>query len=422
MGARWLLLCTTTTIAVVAGRADAWQVEVGAGEHDRENVPVSVELPADIRITGTPYLVEMQTGARIPAQIESGTPRRLWWILRRPLAAGAKRVYGLESRDASPDGAAGAGRPTPRVTLVENSATISAAIGERPVLQYNKQPPPVPAGVKASVARSGYLHPVWNPREQVVTDDYASDHAHQHGIMLAWRKATFRGRAMNFWETQEGAGSIRHMETVRTVNGPVFGELVVRLSHFDPRTAEGRGDVLDETWQVRIYNVQDTFLFDLVSSQQCATNDPLTLEEYHYGCLAVRGARAWQSGPHGFLTSEGLSREDGDSSRARWCGISGPLDGESTGVTVFCHPDNFRAPQPVRLHPRMPYFCFTPAALGPFRISPGKPYVSRYRFAVHIGDPEPQQMNARYADFVAPPVAKLVDGGGTEQRPADSGR
>jgi hypothetical protein len=67
------------------------------------------------------------------------------------------------------------------------------------------------------------------------------------------------------------------------------------------------------------------------------------------------------------------------------------------------HSQNFRAPQPVRLHPGKPYFCFAPMILGDFAIEPGKPYVSRYRYYLHTGEPD-QAVNERiWNDYADPP-------------------
>ena len=78
------------------------------------------------------------------------------------------------------------------------------------------------------------------------------------------------------------------------------------------------------------------------------------------------------------------------------------------GVTIMDHPDNFCFPQPVRLHPYMPYFCFAPAVLGSFDIEAGKPHVSRYRFCVHDGKVEPGVIERLWHDYTHPPMVRVV--------------
>jgi hypothetical protein len=89
--------------------------------------------------------------------------------------------------------------------------------------------------------------------------------------------------------------------------------------------------------------------------------------------------------------------------------MHGKIDGHFSGVTVMDHPDNFRFPQPVRLHPDKPYFCFAPMVLGPLSIAPGREYVSRYRYCVHTGRPDQVLAERLWRDFAHPPKARIVD-------------
>ena len=73
------------------------------------------------------------------------------------------------------------------------------------------------------------------------------------------------------------------------------------------------------------------------------------------------------------------------------------------------HPANFRSPQPVRLHPNKPYFCFAPMVPGAFEIAPGRPYVSRYRLVLHDGRPDPAAGRAQ-RDYARTALARTVDG------------
>ena len=102
---------------------------------------------------------------------------------------------------------------------------------------------------------------------------------------------------------------------------------------------------------------------------------------------------------HDFLTSEGKHQHEGNHSRPRWVDMFGPIDGETAGIAVLCHPQNFRAAQPVRLHPHKPYFCYAPMVLGDFQITPGKSYVSRYRYLIHNGEPNVKAIDAQWQRF-----------------------
>ena len=63
------------------------------------------------------------------------------------------------------------------------------------------------------------------------------------------------------------------------------------------------------------------------------------------------------------------------------------------------HPDNFRFPQWVRLHPTMPYFVYAPMVEEPFDISPGKPYVSKFRYVTFDGEPDTKLFDEIWEDF-----------------------
>ena len=99
-----------------------------------------------------------------------------------------------------------------------------------------------------------------------------------------------------------------------------------------------------------------------------------------YGGLCVRGNRAWLERHQGdFLTSEGKIRGDGNHTRPNWVDLWGKLDGKPSGIVSFCHPGNFRAPQPVRLHPTETVFVLVTVRTGRFCHRAGR--------AVHVALP-----------------------------------
>ena len=53
----------------------------------------------------------------------------------------------------------------------------------------------------------------------------------------------------------------------------------------------------------------------------------------------------------------------------------------------------------MRLHPKMPYFCFAPMVAGEFQIEPDKPYVSRYRFIAFDGKVDSQRIEAMWKAY-----------------------
>jgi hypothetical protein len=267
-------------------------------------------------------------------------------------------------------------------------------------------------GIKEAFKRAGYMHPVYSPAGHIVTDDYPSDHYHQHGIMFAWTKTEFEGRHPDFWNMGTGSASVEFDGIGNSWSGPVHAGFTARLRYVD-LSAPKPTDVLNEVWSVRAYELRSGqkpyTMFDIVSTQKTAGSSPLLLPDYRYGGIAVRGHRNWKKKDNVmFLTSEGKDRIAGDDTRARWCAIFGEVEGVVAGIAALGHPDNFRAPQPVRIHPDDPYFNFSPSKLGDWRIDPGVPYVSQYRFVAFDGPADPAELDRLWNDYAEPPKVSYV--------------
>ncbi|MHC4880373.1 MAG: DUF6807 domain-containing protein [Planctomycetota bacterium] len=277
------------------------------------------------------------------------------------------------------------------LSLTETDDTIRITLRGKPVLEYIKTARPVPDGVEKHFSRSGYIHPVYAPTGQEVSGDYPLDHAHQHALFFAWTRSTFDGKKIDFWNQAKQLAGIEFREIVNIRREEEQVSFSAKHA-FMVGTGDKQVDALDEIWTVTVHlTPEDHFLFDIESVQTCASDKPLILQEHHYGGMAFRGNSRWlkekddhsiSPGDLQFLTSDGRDRWDGNHTRPNWVALSGALDGQDMSLAVFCNPQNFRAPQHVRLHPNKPYFCFAPAVAGRFTIEPGQKYVSRYRYLV----------------------------------------
>jgi hypothetical protein len=183
-------------------------------------------------------------------------------------------------------------------------------------------------------------------------------------------------------------------------------------------SADPEKPAINETWHVTVYAPiaapKPCYIFDLQIDQECATQSPLLLPKYHYGGLGFRGHRQWTTDKKDpsknncfFLTSEGKDRSNGNETKGRWCHISGVTDGTLIGVAILDHPSNFRSPQPMRLNPTEPFFCFAPSQDGDWEIAPGKGYTARYRFIVADGGPDKDLIERLYNDWANPPKVEI---------------
>ena len=369
--------------------------------------------------------------------------RRVWWIgpadrkssshpdafrperfrLERCEPSAEAKARSSEAVEAELRGRLAAGRVPLRIERSSDAVVVSR--GESRIVRYNLGHVAPPAGVDVKYGRSAFIHPAWTPSGAIVTDQFPPDHLHQSGIFLAYTKTVFEGREPNFWDLLGGKGRVRFEAFQGSVDGPVFAEFRVDHLHVDLSSGEER-PALRETWAVRVWNVggpADGFwVWDLVSTIRCASASPLKLPQYHYGGMAVRGGRSWTKDAVRFLTSEKLGRENGNHSRPRWCDMSGPAstaaDGAAPTITghagntadtvgpadggsatartktpdsgraaiaLLTHPGNFRFPEPLRIHPSMPYMVYTPSQLGDWAIEPEQTRTSRYRWLVHDG-------------------------------------
>lgn len=408
-----LLRTALVAAACLSGLATAAEpvvFEVAAGDFDRQDVTVAAEVPTALRHQTAFTLVRLDTGDRLPAQLERGATTRIWWRVAGTLPAGATRRYRLESGGSSPSRTRG-------VNVADDGKQLCVDVDCTPVLDYRYAVVPSPDPKEPCYAKSGYIHPLRSPSGKVLTDDFNPDHAHQHGIMFAWRKTTCEGRSTNGWDQKAGQGKVEHVKVENYSGGPLFGQFTVRLQQVDLTSPGGPKPILAERWRVRIQHGGQRYLVDLESEQSCASQSPVTVDEYHYGGLMIRGAAEWSKRRnYDYVTSEGKTKKDGNHTRPRWVDLCGPVDGAACGVLSLNHPANFRFPQPVRLHPTMPYFCFTPAVLGSFTIEPGKTYTSRYRFVAYDGKLSRADAEQLWADYAHPPQVRRAGDRNHESR------
>ena len=275
------------------------------------------------------------------------------------------------------------------LSLIETDDSIEIFIEGRPALRYNIAVVEPPEGKDTVYARSGFIHPVYTPDGTVITDGFPEGHTHQHAIFMAWTRSTYKGKMVDFWNARKRSGRVFHSEVILTERSKGSVSFKVGLKHQELVSSE-KEIVLDEIWEVRAYpEVDGRFVFDIKSTQKTVTNEPLILNEYHYGGMGLRLSGEWfrenesdPEPPFEFSTSDGQGRIEGNHTRQRWVAASGLIGGQRASIAVLGHHANFRAPQPVRIHPKMPYFSYSPMVLGEFRIEAGDSFVSRYRYIV----------------------------------------
>jgi hypothetical protein len=404
MRARFLMLLTAALALAAIGavmlssptlNAHSPEVQIAAGSVPRRNTPVSFEL-IEPR-SGAAYALADRAGATLPLQITNGTA----WVRISELAAGSTASYRLVEITA----------PSGEVTAERQGADVQVLSRGQPMIRYVGGAGVLPGGdIKPIFQRGGYLHPVRTPSGRVVTGDYPADHRHHHGIWFAWTKTAFQGREPDFWNMGDAKGRVEFEALESTWNGAVHAGFEARHRYVD-LTSGAPITVLREEWLTRVFDSpprSTSYVFDVEVRQINVADAPLKLPEYHYGGIALRGASDFVPLDNvRFLTSEGKDRKTGDAAPSRWAYIAGTVNGASAGVAVLAHSKNFRAPEPMRIHPTDPYLCYAPSRSGDWAIPPKGTHTARYRFVAFDGTPEPAELERLWRDYVDPPVVTV---------------
>ncbi len=297
------------------------------------------------------------------------------------------------------------------VRLECGEGTVTFKLRSKPVLTYIGGHGALPSGVPEEYRRAGYLHPLVSPAGAVVSGDYPKNHLHHHGVWAAWTRTEIDRRTPDFWNMGQKKGRVEMIQWLGARES-ADGAEIETLHRYVDLTAKPSVTVLMEGWKVRVpvTPAGKPHRIDLTLRQTNVTEHPLALPEYRYGGLGFRGLDAWDGAANcRFRTSEGVTdRVKGNESRGRWCWIGGPAktgDGRDAvaGVVLLAHPSNFRFPEPMRIHPTEPFFCWSPQQAGGFTLPPQGVHRMRYRILVADGVPDAQEMEREWLEWSREP-------------------
>ena len=379
--------------------AETTTVKIAAGPHARRHTAVSFPLP---RTRANSSFELRGDGLSLPVQIGDGVA----WAIVPELAAGRTLTLQLAERQSPAQGSVAATRKADDVHIVSRGRPVAQYVGGAGVLP--------PGDIKPIFQRGGYFHPLRTPSGRIVTGDYPPDHRHHHGVWFAWTRAVFQGRDTDFWNMGDGKGRVEFESLDTTWNGPVHAGLAAKHRYVD-LTSGSPIVVLREEWVARFFDPGSEsayFTFDIDVRQTNVADAPLVLPEYHYGGMAVRGPSDIVPLDNAvFLTSEGKDRKTGDAVPSRWAYIGGTVNGAKAGVVILAHTSNFRAPEPMRIHPTDPYLCYVPSKTGNWEIPTKGTHTARYRFVAFDGAPDPKEFERLWRDYVEPPAVTLSPSG-----------
>ncbi len=155
----------------------------------------------------------------------------------------------------------------------------------------------------------------------------------------------------------------------------------------------------------------DVRVIDFVSTFNNITDSVFILKQYRYQGFGFRATDKWNDTTAHITTSEGLTKTNGNGTRARWCDINGQSDYGTAGVVFMTHPSNFNYPEPIRIWPTGTdgkvedvFFNFNPTMDRDWVILPGKDHQLRYRMFVYDGALSTEKAEQLWRDFAFPPM------------------
>lgn len=399
----------------LCGAIGSYRVAIGPVDTDVQGVPLSVDLEAVPypESASQPVMVRIDGQKKIPiaCQLETGRVSRLWFIPDGVIKAGQKATFEVTFSDSRKQDAS--------LAAVVDDKTITLQAGEHKILQYYHAICPAPEGVSPRFAKSGFIHPLWSPEGNRLTQIQPNDHYHHYGIWNPWTKTHVEGREVDFWNIGDGKGTVRFAGILSTTSGPVFGGFKVRQEHVDFTAKPTEKVAMNEVWDVRAFacRIEDrpVWVVDFTSILNNALATTIELPDYRYGGgIGFRATEKWIRDNCSVLTSEGKTRKDADGTRARWCDVNGQIDQGRSGIVFLSHISNREHPEPMRVWPLDSqgngnlFFEFCPIRLTGWEIHPGNEYVLRYRMIVYDGKMSPEMSEVLWKNFTQPPRAVLT--------------
>ncbi|CAH1001751.1 hypothetical protein LEM8419_02657 [Neolewinella maritima] len=391
---------------------------VYSGPYERTNSLVCTTLADEVQRGTTITLLEV-----VKAQQQPVTSQRdgntLCWILDGDTPAESTREYVLTTTAAAPP------TPAPATAADLRDGRVTLTHANRTLLAYQVEPAPVPPGVDPIYSRGGFIHPLLSPGGDTLTRIQPADHYHHYGVWNPWTHAEYDGRALDFWNLVKGQGTVAVDSLSETTQGALLAGLTAHQSYLafrDSAVTEDPQTLLHERLRLRVIPAQDgSYHLDYQTTQTNPTELPFTVRAYRYQGFGYRARAGWNDANTTLLTSAGHDKSDGNATRARWVDVSGPTEHGTSGVLFMSHPDNYNAPEQIRIWPtgqnggvENVFVNFNPAQDRDYVLRPGGSYRLRYGMRVYDGRIDSLQAERYWQDFAYPPqVIRQGDMAGT---------
>lgn len=284
-----------------------------------------------------------------------------------------------------------------RLTIMENN---------NPVLSYNFGMQ-LRENVPKRYRRSTYIHPIYDLKGNILTDDFPKDHFHHRGLSWMWPKIFIDSVRYDLWHIYgmkgklEGIHQIFKKWVVKEV-GPVC----VTIGAKNVWQLDDGKKVMDEWVYVKVYRATDNArAIDIKLIWKAIA--PIGIEgqtKKGYGGLNFRFAPRKETQIFSNLGEE----EDSDLKRLPWADESAKFNDKNyfSGVSIFQQKDNNNYPAGWCLR----HYGFLGVAwpgVERYNMKPGETLSLSFRIWIHQGNAEEGNVESAYDIFNNPPKIKF---------------
>ncbi|MFH1922031.1 MAG: DUF6807 family protein [Planctomycetota bacterium] len=362
-------------------------------------------------------------GPPIAAQFEPEAPGStrgtLWWLMP-PGGKGARRFH-LEI-DAKSD-------PTAlRAHHDQTAQSVDVAEENAPVLRYNHGTVPPPPEIVARFeqgqehplyyARGGYIHPLFGPNGEEITDDYSLNHPHHRGVFWAWPVLRYKDEVRDHWAvrvlpSQPGGAWTRPVALRRVESGDV-------LAVIDAESVWKWGDrepIVREEVVIRAFRSHERSRFVDIELYLTALVEGVSIggrPKVGYGGFGVRSFPEFPERRIGLHVDP-----PGESPRRAWFHLTGVFPGATApaGMALLEHVSNpgypsYPNPEGLEGIPEAypPWRCVLPCFPGDREVAltTEKPLALKYRLWIHASTVDEERLVDVWTSYADPPTAPIA--------------
>ena len=404
------------------------RVKVEAGEVERDNTIASLDIssysiPADKQV-----VVKGLDGKLSPCQVDSCLQTHsatLFFKVQGKMTVGESRIYSIETAPVT--------AKAPVMKVEKNRfGDLILKDDNLNVFQYNTSVARLPGYVDPAFRRNGYIHPVWSPAGNILTNVNPGDHMHHYGIWNPWTSVEYDGKHYDLWNIGDKTGAVRFDSLYSQASGELFADILVRHRHviFQQMpeqhintvwadiavTPKVEKIIMNELQDLRVWNVsENAFLWDFNFTLYPSAELPVILKEYRYAGFGWRATPDWTKDNCEMMTSEGKSRPEIDGTNARWIYVTGISPKGKSGILFMASPKNHNFPEPLRIWDQTQndgrgdaFINFAPTKNEDWILKPGSEYKFRYRLFVFDGDISPDKAEAIWKDYAEPVKVSVI--------------